>query len=254
MEHDRMAAKISSKQKAAKKKAKKKTPAKRPAKKKAKKKAAKTEHNVKAGRGHKRRSTGKPAETQQLPFEGGATQVDMLYPAGTIADMLGITDRHLRRLVTEGIVPKATHGRYPLRGCVHGYVRYLQALRVSTDEHSGEKTRLSKVRADTYELELAEKRGELYRREVIDEALFSACTTLTAMLDGSASRIASQLGGGAVLRKRLLDAFREIRTEYAAGLRAFSERLQQDGWDRRPSTRHRTRPVVKKKSTAKRKS
>lgn len=224
-----------------------------PSKKKAKKKRSKTAHNMRAGRGHKDAGAELPAATQQLPFEGGATQVDLLYPAGTIADMLGITDRHLRRLVTESIVPKATHGRYPLRGCVHGYVRYLQALRVSTDEHSGEKTRLTKARAETYELELAEKRGDLYPRAVVDQALFESCTTLTAMLDGSASRIASQLGGGAALRKRLLDAFREIRMQYAAGLREFSERLQQDGWDRRPAAKHRTRRVGKKKGAAKRK-
>ena len=226
-----MAVKPSSKQPARKKATKKTTT--KPARKKTTKKAA-----------------SQPDRTQQLPFEGDDTQIDLLYPAGAIADMLGITDRHLRRLANEGILPKETRGRYPMKGCVQGYIKYLQALRISTDERSGEATRLSKVRADTYELELAEKRGELYRRDVVDQALLQACTNLTAMLDGSASRIASQLGGGAALRKRLLDAFREIRTQYAAGLREFSERLRQDGWDRRPATRRPARKVGKRKSRA----
>jgi len=190
---------------------------------------------------------------QQLPLEGAQTKQELLYPSATIAMLLMITDRRLRQLAQEGTVPKATHGRYPLIGCVQGYVKYLQQLKSGTDERASEATRLTKVRADVHEIELAEKRGELYPREVIDQALFEACTSLTAMLDGSASRIASQLGGGAALRKRLLDAFREIRTQYAAGLRDFSKRLREDGWDRRPAAKYRARRVGKKKGAAKRK-
>ena len=240
-----MAAKSKSKNKAAKKSAKKKTNNKAAAKRPSRK------QNKANARG---RGKGEGAEmlagTQQLPFEGNATQVDMLYPAGTIAEVLMITPRRLRQLAADGLIPKATRGRYPMKGCVQAYIRYLQTIRISSAEHSGEKTRLTKARAETYEIELAEKRGELYRRDVVDQALFEACTNLTAMLDGSASRIASQLGGGAALRKRLLDAFREIRTQYAAGLREFSERLRQDGWDRRPATRRPARKVGKRKSRA----
>ena len=242
-----MARKTSSKKKAtkkpSKKSAKKKATAKRPSKKKVTKKPA----NAKTGRGHKGEGAETPAGTQQFPFEGDDTQVDMLYPAGTIADMLGITDRHLRRLAEEGIVPKATRGRYPIKGCVQGYITYLQALRVSTDERSGEATRLSKVRADTYELELQIKKQQLYKREVIDQALFKVCAQLTAMLDGTASRIASQLGGGAALRKRLVEEFYEIRSQFAAGLREFSEHLRADGWNDRPTARRRARKVGKRK-------
>lgn len=194
-----------------------------------------------------------PGENGQLPFEMDATQTDLTYPAATIAEMLLITDRRLRQLAAEDIIPKATRGRYPLAGCVQGYVKYLQQLRVSTDERSQEATRLTSVRADTYEIELQLKRQQLYHRDVIDQALFKACTNLTAMLDGTASRIASQLGGGAALRKRLVNEFHEIRTQFAAGLREFSQHLRDDGWNNRPATRHRARNVGKKKSTSTRK-
>ncbi len=234
-----MAAKTKSKKKAAKK----------PAKKKSKKKATKKRTLSKASE----TIGAPPAGNMQLPFEMGATHTDLTYPAATIAKMLLITDRHLRRLATENIIPKQTHGRYPLVGCVQGYVRYLHQLRVSTDERSQEATRLTSVRADTYEIELQIKRQQLYKCEVIDQALFRACTNLTAMLDGTASRIASQLGGGATLRKKLVDEFHEIRTQFAAGLREFSQHLRSDGWNNRATTRHRTGNVGKKKNTSTRK-
>ncbi len=230
------------------KKISKKKTAKNPARKKAKKKASKKRTPKKSRRKGQSPSAEKPAGTQQLPFEGDDTQTDMLYPAGTIATVLMITDRHLRRLATEGIVPKATRGRYPMTGCVQGYIKYLQTLRISTDERSQEATRLSSSRADLNELDLQIKREQLYPREIVDQALFKVCTQLTAMLDGSASRIASQLGGGATLRKKLVDEFRDIRTQFAAGLREFSEHLRADGWNRRPATRPRTRKVGKRKS------
>lgn len=233
-----MAAKTNSKKKAAKKPAKKKS------KKKSKKKATKKRTPSKASG-----TTGAPpAGNMQLPFEMGATHTDLTYPAATIAKMLLITDRHLRRLATENIIPKQTHGRYPLVGCVQGYVRYLHQLRVSTDERSQEATRLTSARADTYEIELQIKRQQLYKREVIDQALFRACTNLTAMLDGTASRIASQLGGGATLRKRLVNEFHEIRSQFAASLREFSEHLRADGWNNRATTRPRARKVGKRSS------
>lgn len=231
--------------------AKKKAAKKRPAKKKTAEKISKKRPAKKPAQTKKKTARGRPpGEQQQMPFEGDDTSADMHYPAGTIAGMLMITTRRLRQLAAEGIVPKSTRGRYPLEGCVKGYVQYLQKMRQSSDEQSKESTRLTRARADDIELELQLKQGKIYRREVVDEALFQACTGLIAMLDGSASRIATQLGGGASLRKRLVEEFREIRNQYASSLREFSGRLRADGWDRRPTTRSRARSVGTRKPRA----
>lgn len=45
-----------------------------------------------------------------------------------IAKLLNITERRLQQLAKDGIVPKAARGKYPLAGCVRGYVTYLQGL------------------------------------------------------------------------------------------------------------------------------
>ncbi len=189
-------------------------------------------------------------KAQQLPLDAGQKKQELLYPPATIAMLLMITDRRLRQLAQEGVVPKTTHGRYPLVGCVQGYVKYLQQLKSGTDERASEATRLTKVRADSYELDLLIRNKELYQKREVDEALFIVATTLAAMLDGSASRIASQLGGGAALRKKLIDEFRDIRRQFAAGLREFSGRLRVDGWDSRSATRSTAGRVGKKKPRA----
>ena len=188
------------------------------------------------------------AKTAQLKLDDGTTdEPDITYPAKTIAALLMITDRRVRQLAQEGIIPKASRGRYPLTGCVHGYINYLQKLKEDDAERSGEKTRLTRARADTYELELRVRTGELYPREIVDETLFAVASQLTAMLDGSASRIASKLGGGAKLRQQLIDEFHGIRDQFARGLREFSASLRKDGWHRGAAARSKSRRVGKKK-------
>ena len=163
------------------------------------------------------------------PFGGDPKNV--FYSGKIIADMLGITARHLRRLAAEGVVPEATRGRYPLSQCVLGYVTHLRN-NVTNDEHrKKEHTRLNTARANMYELDLQKKRGDLYDRQLVDEVLFQTCTIFNSMLDGAASRIAGQLSGGATLRNKLVDEHRNIRKQLAAGLRKFSQRVAQSGRD-----------------------
>ena len=163
------------------------------------------------------------------PFGEDATSV--FYSGKIIADMLGITARHLRRLAAEGVVPEATRGRYPLFRCVLGYVTYLRNNQTNDEHRKKEHTRLNTARANMYELELQKKRGDLYDRQLVDEVLFRTCTIFNSMLDGAASRIAGQLGGGATLRNKLVDEHRNIRKQLAAGLRKFSQRVAESGGD-----------------------
>jgi phage terminase Nu1 subunit (DNA packaging protein) len=45
---------------------------------------------------------------------------------GTLASLLNLTPRRVQQLANEEVIPKASHGRYPLVGAVRGYVSYLQ--------------------------------------------------------------------------------------------------------------------------------
>ena len=46
--------------------------------------------------------------------------------AGFLSGLLGITDRRVQQLAAQGVLPKASRGRYPMAGCVRAYVQFLQ--------------------------------------------------------------------------------------------------------------------------------
>lgn len=227
-----------------------------------KKKRAKKPAPKKKG---KRKASAKKAPASPSSKPEPRHQVDMLNPvpdvsdetpvlAKQLAEFLDITDRRVRQLADEGIVVKAARDRYLLKASVQRYCRYLKNLREGDDSKKSEETKLTKVRAESQEFDLAVKRKEFYPAKEVDQALLHAATTLTTMQDGAAARIASTLGGGGALRRKLIDEFAEIRKQYAEALRRFSTSLQSDGWDRRATGGPRARRVGKaKKGTTARK-
>ena len=68
------------------------------------------------------------------------------YPIAVIASVLDLSERHIRRLADDGVIPKPQEkGRWDLIKCVRGYVRFLRERAfgkemAATDLHS-EKTR-----------------------------------------------------------------------------------------------------------------
>ena len=88
-----------------------------------------------------------------------------LYPASTIAKLFNLSERRIRQLAKEGIIPKTERGKYELVGAVQGYVAYLQdralGQEVKTTDIQAQRLRLIKAQADDKELELQAKRGEL---------------------------------------------------------------------------------------------
>jgi phage terminase Nu1 subunit (DNA packaging protein) len=82
-----------------------------------------------------------------------------------LAEILGITDRRIQQLVTEGVIEKQARGQYELVASVQAYIRY-QIDIIKNKQATGtlleEQTRLTKLKADHEELEL-----EILRNETI---------------------------------------------------------------------------------------
>ncbi len=85
--------------------------------------------------------------------------------AEVLAKLLDITERRVRQLSAEGIIPKVSRGRYEMVGAVRGYIRYLRNLNLQGDvgpaDYATQRARLVKARADLAEMEASEMRGEL---------------------------------------------------------------------------------------------
>jgi phage terminase Nu1 subunit (DNA packaging protein) len=120
------------------------------------------------------------------------------YPIAVIASVLDLSERHIRRLADDGVIPKPQDkGRWDLVKCVRGYVRFLRERAfgkevAATDLHS-EKTRLAKAQADRMELEVGELKGEYILVEWVAECWQYYTANARARILGIPSKTANQV-------------------------------------------------------------
>lgn len=101
-----------------------------------------------------------------------------LQPVRVIARLLDLTERRVQQLASEGIIPKASKGKYDLVESVRRYVRHLR-LRVEASQSGkvtvleDERTRLTRARAGLAELDERERRDELVPAVQIEKFLTS---------------------------------------------------------------------------------
>tara|TARA_Y100001951_G_C11256877_1_gene249944 strand:+ start:278 stop:817 length:540 start_codon:yes stop_codon:yes gene_type:complete len=94
------------------------------------------------------------------------------YPRPTIAKLLDLTERHVNRLVTDGVLIRddGKRGRYPITN-VTLYIRYLRERAfgqqaTETDLHT-ERTRLARAQADRTEMEVGRLNESLIPAEQV---------------------------------------------------------------------------------------
>lgn len=83
-----------------------------------------------------------------------------------IANLLKITPRRVQQLSNEGIIPRASRGKYKLITAVWGYIDYLKQLNLDNNQPDDLKEvnlRIAKHKAALMELEVSEKSGELVK-------------------------------------------------------------------------------------------
>lgn len=139
------------------------------------------------------------------------------YPGKLIARLLNITERRLQQLAREGIVPKAAHGKYPLAGCVRGYIMYLQNAGVNAEGNiDPEKLDPFKRRAwyqgEHEKNKLAIERGELLTSIDVEQTFGSTFKLIADFLDTLPDILERDCGASAqmVLKiERRIDALRE---------------------------------------------
>jgi len=143
------------------------------------------------------------------------------YPASTIAKLLDLTERRVRQLASEGIIPKAAGGRYDLVASVRGYVRHLRTRGIgegTLDAHS-ERARLTRLKADREELELAQLRGELVpvdEAAALLEKVIVACRSRILAIPNRAAPLVSRKRKAAEVREILTRITDEALHELAA--------------------------------------
>lgn len=121
------------------------------------------------------------------------------YPVATIAKLLLLSDRRVQQLTKEGVIPKAERGRYELAPAVQGYIRFLQERSLRSDtspiDYHTEKARLTKMQADTAEIELAKARAEVASVATIERNLAGLFAEVKTNLRNIPDRVVSSLIG-----------------------------------------------------------
>ncbi len=162
-----------------------------------------------------------------------------------IAEELHLTSRHVQRLVQVGM-PRNSRGKYDLYRCVLWYALHVQeSMRRREFSQNKEAQRLTKVKADLGELELAEKRGQLIPVSIYRELVTTLCTSIRQRFLILPSRIAPQLEGeNRITIKAKLD--QAVRGTLMALSVAETERGDRDTQSRSPA-RAGGRPPAQRK-------
>ncbi|MEQ1788823.1 MAG: hypothetical protein ABL857_00115 [Rickettsiales bacterium] len=94
-------------------------------------------------------------------------------PVAALARLFNLTERRVQQLAHDGIIPKASKGRYDLIPAVQGYVKYLQNRSsgrgdIEPQDTYIERARLLRAQADKTELEVKSMNGELIPAEQVE--------------------------------------------------------------------------------------
>lgn len=167
-------------------------------------------------------------------------KADPSYPADFFARLFNLTPRRVQQLAKDGVIPRAGRGEYPLLASVRGYVDFLQKAAAGQNRKTfdkGERERLASEQADKVAIENATKRGELVRREDVEQVVTEMVALLASQLDGVAGRVANEVAATnepSRAREIILREHRRIRTAYADGLAELAQSARDAGSDGEP--------------------
>lgn len=129
------------------------------------------------------------------------------------AALLMLTPRRVQQLAAEGHVPRGERGRYPLKGLVHGYLRFLQEEARRTQRGS-EESELRRLRLK-----------QLERRMAREDRLVVLLAECEACVDEVIGMLRSDLDGLPARATRDLDLRRKIEAAIDGILGDASRRL-----------------------------
>ncbi len=113
-----------------------------------------------------------------------------------LASLFGLTERRIRQLADDGIIPKLQHGLYPLDDSVRGYTVFLQEASRKGGEKNEDiliaQARYESARADKMEMEVALRRRELVLASDIETEVMNMVANFRARLLSLPSSIAAQ--------------------------------------------------------------
>jgi len=172
-----------------------------------------------------------------------------------IAEILGITPRHVTNLHKNGIFTQTKKGKYNLSETVQTFNKYSNGGKVHA-ELVDDKKKLDGLKIRKEAVLVAKLEGESLDREEVRIVVTTAMQVICTSMDGQAGRIAhlvSAENDPAINRQTLLDENRKIRESAVDKLKLLGS-IRLDSRKPEATTKKKSRSVGKSKpSVAKRK-
>jgi hypothetical protein len=146
--------------------------------------------------------------------------LSVVIPQSVAAELIGISVVQFSMAVREGWITMQPDGRYLVRDCVQGYVRY--RLDAGQQEKRERDNKLAQIRIAERGLQLAERRGSLMNLQAAMGYLSEQIGSVFQELDGVPARLTRDLE----LRRRLADILDGIRNKFAADQQREAHRLR----------------------------
>lgn len=143
-------------------------------------------------------------------------------PGALLAELLDLTPRRIQQLAKEGHVKRASRtGRYLLGPSVRSYVQFLRrkiAAREGPEEDlTRDRIRIQRAKAESAELDLAQRKGELVPGDQIEGALVALHSGIRTRLMAVPAKVAPIVHAAqttaeaeSIIRKHQEEALQEI--------------------------------------------
>ena len=121
---------------------------------------------------------------------------DPTYSADFYAQLFGVTQRHIRRLATDGIITRARRGEYPLQSTIRGVFDDLRRQIEHQEEFVDlrrEQARKARAEAELLEAKLAIQRQDFVHVSVVQGLLERFASQASAIFLSAPSRIKNRL-------------------------------------------------------------
>jgi hypothetical protein len=142
--------------------------------------------------------------------------------------MIGRTDRQVRRLHREGILPKMAdqqRTKFDAFVCVPKFLAYVNQGAEKSASVANSRQALVDAQRKALELKTRRSEGELIPAEEVNQGVEAIMTAVGASLDGLGGRLCAELAAitdAAVIRERIFNECRRVRNTAASALEVLA--------------------------------
>ncbi len=145
--------------------------------------------------------------------------------ASVLGELLGVTDRRVRQLASEGIFKRAAKGRYVLPESIKTYIKMLKMesdIAKGSEDHEidldKEKAIHERIKRQQSEIKLALMKGEVHKSEDVADVMMDMLASFRSKMIALPSKLAPLLVGKSaanevreVLTKEILEVLMELK-------------------------------------------